>query len=473
MNLETGDYIIIRGWDKTNFFRNQWYTELENKPTRVWVWGNSKIYVAHPDLDLVPLEDDAVYDKVKDADNLPNHKEYKNKVKEFSKLTTGQDIKSEKPLLKFLKKKSLKEEQEKTLSKSDKKIINLIGSIENGEFEVGYLDKMFGSLDNFIQLLKKRNLLEYINPYDSAYEEIQNKLFYEIYFNDKKFVWELVDKFMSDAIKIGNDYYLQLDEDDLSDFFETSWRNDVSKESIKQILSGEYEFDFWDLDVNEYDDVYDDLVPENKKIVDSIIVSELKNIKKLDVTSTTPSLIDKIALEQGNEGEIQLNDDVISRLMDDDECIEYLIMKEFPDDIKSNLYSLYNSCYTSTLYDEWYDDLMNELEGYIIDSRKGEDFSYEKETWDKEGKRIKKTFYAKRYKATNCIYDIISGWLYDNKDKNGFSQNSLEYFGSISQVLKDSVDYGSKDKLRTPSLSDYPDHRGMINCMNSSLRDNL
>lgn len=473
MDLQTGDYIIVRDWDKNNFFRNQYYKDLGNKPTRVWVWGNGRIYIAHPDLDLVELHDDVVYDKIINTDDLPGHKDYKNKVKEFRKLTTGQDIKSEKPLLKFLKKKSLKEEQEKTLSKSDEKIINLIGSIENGEFEVGYLDKMFGSLDNFIQLLKKRNLLEYINPYDSAYEEIQNKLFYEIYSNDTKFVWELVDKFMSDAIKIGNDYYLQLDEDDLSDFFETSWRNDVSKESIKQILSGEYNFDFWDLDVNEYDDVYDDLVPENKKIVDSIIVSELKNIKKLDVTSKTPSLIDKIALEQGNEGEIQLNDDVISRLMDDDECIEYLIMEEFPDDIKSNLYSLYSSCYTSTLYDEWYDDLMNELEGYIIDSRKGEDFSYERETWDKEGKRIKKTFYAKRYKATNCIYDIISDWLYDNKDKNGFSQNSLEYFGSISQVLKDSVDYGSKDKLRTPSLSDYPDHRRIINCMNSSLRDYL
>jgi hypothetical protein len=148
-------------------------------------------------------------------------------------------------------------------------------------------------------------------------------------------------------------------------------------------------------------------------------------------------------------------------------------MEEFPDDIKSNLYSLYSSCYGSTLYDEWYDDLMNELEGYIIDSRNAEDFSYERETWDKEGKRIKKTFYARRYKATNCIYDIISGWLYDNKDKNGFSQNSLEYFGSISQVLKDSTEYGSKDKLRVPNLSDYPGHRGMINCMNSSLRDYL
>jgi hypothetical protein len=471
MDLQTGDYIIVRDWDKNNFFRNKYYKDLENKPTRVWDWGDGRIFIAHPHLDLVELHDDVVYDKIINTDDLPDHKGYKNKVKEFSKLTTGQDIKSEKPLLKFLKKKSLKEEQEKTLSKNDEKIINLIGSIENGEFEVGYLDKMFGSLDNFINLLKKRNLLEYINPYDSAYEEIQNKLFYEIYFNDNNFVWELVDKFMSDAIKIGNDYYLQLDEDDLSDFFETSWRNDVSKESIKQILSGEYNFDFWDLDANEYEDVYDDLVPENKKIVDNVIVSELKNIKKLDVTSKTPSLIDKIALEQGNEGEIQLNDDVISRLMDDDECIEYLIMEEFPDDIKSNLYSLYSSCYSGTLYDEWYDDLMNELEGYIIDSRNAEDFSYEKETWDKEGKRIKKTFYARRYKATNCIYDIISGWLYDNKDKNGYSQNSLDYFGSIAQVLKDSTEYGSKDKLRVPNLSDYPDHTKVDNCMNENVGD--
>jgi len=166
MDLQTGDYIIVRDWDKNNFFRNQYYKDLGNKPTRVWVWGNGRIYIAHPDLDLVELHDDVVYDKIINTDDLPGHKDYKNKVKEFRKLTTGQDIKSEKPLLKFLKKKSLKEEQEKTLSKIDEKIINLIGSIENGEFEVGYLDKMFGSLDNFIQLLNKRNFLEYINHYD-------------------------------------------------------------------------------------------------------------------------------------------------------------------------------------------------------------------------------------------------------------------------------------------------------------------
>jgi len=112
---------------------------------------------------------------------------------------------------------------------------------------------------------------------------------------------------------------------------------------------------------------------------------------------------------------------------------------------------------------------MNALEGYIIDDRNGEEYSYKRDTWDKEGKRVTKTFFSRRYKATNAIYDIVSEWLYDNKDKNGYSQNSLGYFGNVESVLRDSIDYGSRERLRVPRLDDYPDHRKLISCINDSL----
>ena len=109
MTLQTGDYIIIRGYNKDNFFSDKHFKKLLNKPTRVWDWGNGRTYLAHPDLDLVPLSDDVVYDKVIDSEDLPDHWGYKKKSDEFSKLTGNSDIPNEKPLLKFLKKSTLKE----------------------------------------------------------------------------------------------------------------------------------------------------------------------------------------------------------------------------------------------------------------------------------------------------------------------------------------------------------------------------
>ena len=82
MSLQTGDYIIIRGFDQDNFFSDKHFRKLLNKPTRVWDFGSRGIYVAHPYFDLVPLSDDVVYDKVIDVEDLPGHSEYKKKSDE-------------------------------------------------------------------------------------------------------------------------------------------------------------------------------------------------------------------------------------------------------------------------------------------------------------------------------------------------------------------------------------------------------
>jgi hypothetical protein len=111
---------------------------------------------------------------------------------------------------------------------------------------------------------------------------------------------------------------------------------------------------------------------------------------------------------------------------------------------------------------------MSELEGYVIDDRKFDDYTYKKETWDKNGNRITKTMYGKRYKATKSIYNIVTEWLDENKDKDGYNSNTIEYFGSLEGVLKDLVDYGSREQLRVPRLDDYPDYRKVQRCINEN-----
>jgi hypothetical protein len=360
----------------------------------------------------------------------------------------------------------LREEEEQKSSKIDEKLMGIIEKLNDGELDIEFINKFMSGLDNFISLLQKRNLINLIDPFNSSFEDIQNSLFYAFYQNDKNFIWKLVDKYLSDVTKIGDEYYLDIEASDLAGFFKT-YRSDISEDTIASIISGEYEFNSWDVTDDEYGDVYENLKPEHKNTVDDRVRSELGNYDKLSIKYRSPDLFEEIAEEQGTEGEINIDDSVINRLISDKESMKYLINEEL-DDVRRELYSLYSMCYQDALNDEWYDSIMSELEGYVIDDRKFDDYSYKKEAWDKDGKRITKTMYGRRYKATKCIYDIITEWLTDNKDNEGFSQSSLGYFGSLDGVLRDLINYGDKEELRVPRLDDYPDYRKVQECINDN-----
>ena len=358
------------------------------------------------------------------------------------------------------------EEEEQKPSKINEKLMGIIEKLNDGELDIEFINKFMGGLDNFISLLQKRNLIHLIDPFNSSFENIQNTLFYELYQNDTSFIWKLVDQYISDVTKIGDEYYLDIDASELAGLFRT-YRSDISEDSIASIISGEYEFNSWDVTDDEYGDVYENLKPEHKNTVDDRVRSELGNYDTLSIEYRSPDLFEKIAEEQGTDGEINIDDSVINRLISDKESMKYLINRELSD-VRSELYSLYSMCYQDALNDEWYDSIMSELEGYIIDDRNGEQYSYKKDTWNGKGDRITKTFYGNRYKATKCIYDIVTEWLTDNKDNDGFSHNSIEYFGNLLSLLKNSVDSGSKEELRIPRLDDYPDHRKIEGCINDN-----
>jgi hypothetical protein len=200
------------------------------------------------------------------------------------------------------------------------------------------------------------------------------------------------------------------------------------------------------------------------------MINELKSMQTLKFSQykRTPDLFEEISEEQGTEGEIQLSDEVVTRLMLDKECLEYLINKEL-DEVRSNLNSIYSSCYGDTLVSEWYDSLWGVLEVDVVDSRQGEDYQYQKSVWLKDGTRGTKTAYGRRYKVTKCLFNLIVGWLGVNKNKNGFNENSIEYFGGYIKLMKDAMEYGPMSDLRVPRLDEYPDYRKMNKCINDNV----
>ena len=65
-------------------------------------------------------------------------------------------------------------------------------------------------------------------------------MFYAFYKRDNNFIYEIVNRYLSDIESDGTDYYYSGDYDELADYF-SSGRNDISQETISNILSGEYD----------------------------------------------------------------------------------------------------------------------------------------------------------------------------------------------------------------------------------------
>ena len=130
---------------------------------------------------------------------------------------------------------------------------------------------------------------------------------------------------------------------------------------------------------------------------------------------------------------------------------------------------IYSSCYGDTLVDEWYDSLWGALEGDVVDSRQGEEYQYKKSVWLRDGTRGTKTAYGKKFKVTKCLFKLINGWLEENKNSDGFSENTIEYFGGYLRLMEDAMENGPMDLIRVPRLDDYPDFRKVEKCMNSNV----
>jgi hypothetical protein len=466
--LKKGDIIYIKSFldDDPEFYCWKHLKDLIGIPTQITFvnHNNGIIYITHPFYDKVPFNEGCVnYEVVSDYEE-GEHKDIKSSQKDILSLIQKDLSDKDKDFVTdYIFKKKLKEnEEERKKSNKEEKFLDIINDIENGDLDV----EVFGGIEKFLDIIKEEDMLHLINPDAQVWSDYQNQLFYAFYQNDTSFIWKIVDKYLSDVVKIGDDYYFDTSTGDLAGFFDTNYRSEISRTGIESILSGEHDMNFYDVTDDVYRDVYDELTNENKQLVKERIALDLKDIKTI---STDTELLEEIAQEQGREN-VELTDEVISRILGDNDTLEYLINKELDlDGVRSELYSLYSNCYSGILSDEWYDSLMNELVGFVIDNDKSDEYSYKKQVWDKDSNRVEKTFYGTRYKVTNCIYDVVSEWLEENKNCEGGYCDTIEYFGSYDRLLSDLIDDGVRELLRVPRLDDYPDHRKVNSCVNGNI----
>lgn len=295
----------------------------------------------------------------------------------------------------------------------------------------------------FFDILNKKNMLDEVNL-DRLDDDFQNKLIkFFVSDNIGKFnYW--VQQFIGD-ISIENDkYYLTIeDRGDLSRLF-CKGRNDISQDTIEEILNGEYHADFYGLDCNVYNDVIDEL---NKK---NLIHLGKYIIKHLDGVNIDPEteLLENISQSQSHPEYAIINQENISEVIKDKETIEFLLSDKLRE-LESELSNVYNNSYNNAYESKVYDNVWDELQTYFVG--RGE--------WVRApGKYNRKIpVDALKIEIRDFIHNIT--YFIDN------SGASLAYHGSYIEILRDRSDCLS---VYSP---DYPDSDDVSNNINKYLGD--
>jgi len=310
----------------------------------------------------------------------------------------------------------------------------------------------FGDLETFFDVLKSRGLYTKLDLENYDSETWQNDYLLWLYENDKPRYYFWVGRFLGDVEidpKTRKAYWIG-DREDLADLFCGGHRNDVSQDTIRKILSddGDWYDSYWDTTDDLYRDVIEELNSENIERLKEYIIENLKD-KQLSPETEEMELI---AAEQGHNDYWEINSEVVSRIIDDEESMNSLLDDELSD-LKSELYSIhsnaYNSAYETTIYDEVWSELNDYFDG------PGE--------WFSKPHPFKENTMVQKFKLPiRDLEGVVNEYLYNNK---GFSQGTLEYQGALLTIIREDHD------CLSVSIPDYPNYSTVDKNINLYFRD--
>ena len=332
--------------------------------------------------------------------------------------------------------------------------MNLEDALEdfnNGEFDKWL--QIFGSYDVWFRLLKKRGLLDEIDPHNTSDHEVwQNEYLLWLYESDKESYYKWVVRFLEDVIFENGKPYLEISErGDLSKLFCDGNRYDFSRDTIESILTGEGDvFErYWDTTDNVYRDVIEELTPENNKTLFEHIVTELKGKKIFPETTE----LELIASEQGHPEYFEINSENVMRIIKDEDSMKELLGDQLSE-LRGTLYSIHSSAYNSAYEEEVYNDVWGELSNYFEGT--GE--------WVSQPHPYKKNTEIQYFRVPIRNFESdVNNYLYNNKGYG--NSGTLEYHGSYIEIMSEDRDCLS---LR---ISDYPDSRKVDKYINEFFKD--
>jgi hypothetical protein len=326
---------------------------------------------------------------------------------------------------------------------------DIVEKFNNGDLDV---KQYFNDYETFFSILKKRGLMGEIDPNNATDgEEWQNEYLIWLSHNDKDAFYKWVLSLLNDVVIKDGVVYLDVDDrSELSKLFCDRGRNDISRDTIESILSGESDWEpYYDTTDNVYRDVIEELNDDNLKRLSEYIVEHLEG-RGVDPET---DVLSEIAEEQGNPEQAYITFDNVAKVINSEETMDYLFDTDL-DDLKSELYSIHSNSYNSAYESEVWRSVMNELGTYFVGY--GEFVSrphkYKKDT----------TVQNFIIPIANFESDVV-GFLEDGKGYG--NTGTLEYWGSYLGMMDEWADCLS---VHAP---DYPDSSEVDKNINEMFRD--
>jgi hypothetical protein len=334
------------------------------------------------------------------------------------------------------------------------KWLRLVDDFNDNEHD--QIINLFGDIETFFEMLKRKDLLHLIDPEADGSEHWINEWLLYLYNSDhKESFYIYVTNFLSDVeMKNGKFYFESRNREDLAYVFCDDSRRYSSRDIAERILddeSDDYEGYHHTTD-DVYHDVIRELTPKNLQKLYELVLFDLKDVN----VETETELLENIAQEQNHPEYVIVDATNVKQIVDDEETMNFLLSDHLSG-TKSNLYSVHHNAYNAAYNDDIYEEVWNELQTYFIGN--GEYIS-KPLSWQQP----EKTAHYFEVEIANFESNIV-GYLENNK-KYGNS-GTLEYQGTYINVLKEDF------KCLRLGIPDYPDYRKVDKYINEYFNDYL
>ena len=330
----------------------------------------------------------------------------------------------------------------------NEKYLKYVNEFIAGDFD--YLIDMFDSMENILRFFHKKDLLQYIDPFDTDVEDYQLEILNYLLnvVNDKKTLEYCVAQ-LSDVIPQDGVYYIRVrDREDFAELFNDRGRDTTARDVAKAVLGEDNDmFERWGNTTDDiYRDVIEELNPENIERLKQNMLNQLTNWK-IEIDDDSPDLFNNYS----EDGIFYLTPENVGDVIGDEESFMYLINNDYLEDLESELYSIHTNAYNSAYETEVYNDVTTEL-GTFFDMKSAK---WEAVPLYKDATKLTEFYYVKF--NPNELVGSIKKYVED-KNNWGYSDNNLNYVSTWINMMNTFMDNGDEPWLdfRIPY---YPDGR--------------
>jgi len=341
----------------------------------------------------------------------------------------------------------------------EEKYLKYVSQFNDGDFDS--LLPFFDNMGNILKFFHKKDLLQYVDPFDSNLDDYQNEILNYLInvLGDK----EILNKCISDLsdVTIKEDgYYLQIgDREDLADLFYDGGRDTTARDVAKSVFADDSWEPYNDTTDDIYRDVVEELNPENIELLKTYILDRLPNWK-IEVDDETPDLFQNYVKD---DGFFYLTLEYVYDVIRDEESFMYLLNNDYLGNLSSELYSIHYNAYNSAYESEIYDAVMGELETFFdVKTAKWESVAL----YGNQEKLVER--YQIKFKP-NEVINSIKKYVADNNNW-GYYDYNISSVGTWTNMMNTFMDNGDETWLDF-RIPDYPDSSLVDRYINETFGD--